>query len=126
LGVLRREAVRTSAGQKLVYVTDVVDSAENRERIVALAAGADVFFCEAGYPERDTERAQARYHLTTVQTGRLAAEAGARHFAVFHLSPKYRECAGDLVAEAMAAFRNASSVRWGGQSSAAGAGKNPV
>jgi ribonuclease Z len=96
--------VRTSPGQKLVYVTDARDSAENRERILALAHGADVFYCEAGYPERDAERARARYHLTTVQAGRLAAEAGVRHFAVFHLSPKYRDCAGDLVAEAMAAF----------------------
>lgn len=104
LGVLRREVVRASPGQKLVYVTDVIDSEANRERILALARGADVFYCEAGYPERDTERARARYHLTTVQAGRLAAAAGARHFAVFHLSPKYRDCAGDLVAEAMAAF----------------------
>lgn len=104
LGTLRREVVHTSPGQKLVYVTDARDSAENRERILELARGADIFYCEAGYPERDAERARARYHLTTVQAGRLAAEAGVRHFAVFHLSPKYRDCAGDLVAEAMAAF----------------------
>lgn len=104
LRVLRHEIVRASPGQKLVYVTDVVDSAENQARILALAGGADIFYCEAGYPERDTERARKRYHLTTVQAGRLAAAAGARRFAVFHLSPKYRDCAGDLVAEAMAAF----------------------
>jgi len=126
LGVLRRDVVRTSAGQKLVYVTDVLDSVENRERILALAAGADIFFCEAGYPERDTERAQARYHLTTVQAGRLAAGAGARRFAVFHLSPKYRECAGDLVAEAMAAFSDASNVRTGSRNPSAGVGTNTV
>ena len=111
LGVLRREVVRASPGQKLVYVTDVLDSAENRERILALARGADVFFCEAGYPDQDADRARARYHLTTVQAGRLAAEAGARHFSVFHLSPKYRGCAGDLVAEAMAAFTGEQGAR---------------
>ncbi|HSB71985.1 MAG TPA: hypothetical protein VLT62_21865, partial [Candidatus Methylomirabilis sp.] len=111
LGLLRRDVVRTSAGQKLVYVTDALDSAENRERILALASGADIFYCEAGYPERDAERARARYHLTTVQAGRLAAAAGARRFAVFHLSPKYRGCGGDLVAEAMAAFATASGSR---------------
>jgi len=111
LGVLRREVVRASPGQKLVYVTDALDSSENRARILSLAGGADIFYCEAGYPERDAERARARYHLTTVQAGRLAAEAGARHFAVFHLSPKYRDCAGDLVAEAMAAFTGGSGSR---------------
>ncbi len=112
LGLLRREVIRTSPGQKLVYVTDAIGSRENRARILSLARGADLFFCEAGYPERDAERARARYHLTTVQAGRLAADAGARRFAVFHLSPKYRNCGGDLVAEAMAAFarRRAGSV----------------
>ena len=109
-----------------MYVTDVLNSAENRERIVALAAGADIFFCEAGYPERDTERAQARYHLTTVQAGRLAAEAGARHFAVFHLSPKYRDCAGDLVAEAMAAFTGGSGSRSTSEASSGGPGRNTI
>ena len=104
LGVLRREVVHTSPGQKLAYVTDAVDSPQNRARILALAAGADIFYCEAGYPERDLQRARARFHLTTTQAGRLAAEAGSHHLAVFHLSPKYRDCAGDLVAEAMGTF----------------------
>ena len=126
LGVLRREVVRTSPGQKLVYVTDVLDSAENRERILSLASGADIFYCEAGYPERDVERARARYHLTTVQAGRLAAEAGARHFAVFHLSPKYRDCAGDLVAEAMAAFTGGSGSRSSSQALSRRSGENTV
>jgi ribonuclease Z len=111
LGLLRQGVVRASPGQKLVYVTDAVGSEENRERILALARDADLFFCEAGYPERDADRARARYHLTTVQAGRLAAESGSRRFAVFHLSPKYRECGGDLVAEAMAAFAEAKGSR---------------
>jgi len=126
LGVLRREVVRASPGQKLVYVTDALDSAENRARILSLANGADIFYCEAGYPERDAERARARYHLTTVQAGRLAAEAGARHFAVFHLSPKYRDCAGDLVAEAMAAFTGGSGSRSRSRASSRRTGQKPA
>ena len=101
---LRREVVRVSPGQKLAYVTDAVDSAENRERIVDLARGAELFYCEAAYPDRDAERAGTRFHLTAGQAGRLAAAAGARHLAVFHLSPKYRACPGELLSEAMAAF----------------------
>lgn len=113
LGLLRREVIRANPGQKLVYVTDAIGSEENRARILRLARGADLFFCEAGYPERDAERARARYHLTTVQAGRLAAEAGVRRFAVFHLSPKYRSCGGDLVAEAMAVFTGSCSAGGG-------------
>lgn len=104
LGELRQEIVRMSPGQKLAYVTDVADSAENAEKIVKLAGGADVFYCEAAYPERDRDRAAARFHLTAGQAGRLAAEARARRLVVFHFSPKYRSCPGDLLEEAMAAF----------------------
>jgi ribonuclease Z len=104
LGDLRRSLVRASPGQKLAYVTDVVHSPENAEKIVKLAWGTDLFFCEAAYPERDRQRAAARYHLTAAQAGRLAAEAKARRLAVFHFSPKYRDCPGELLDEAMAAF----------------------
>lgn len=104
LGELRREVVRMSPGQRLVYVTDVVDSPENREKITKLAWGADTFYCEAGYPERDRDRALARFHLTAGQAGRLAAEAQVRRLTVFHFSPKYRDCPGELLDEAMAAF----------------------
>ncbi len=104
LGVLRRDVVRESPGQKLAYVTDVVHSPENAEKIVKLAWGADLFYCEAAYPERDRERAFARFHLTAGQAGQLAAEAKVRRLAVFHFSPKYRNCPGDLLEEAMAAF----------------------
>jgi ribonuclease Z len=116
LGTLRREVMRESPGQKLAYVTDVLDSAANHDEILTLARAADLFYCEAGYPARDADRARARYHLTTVQAGRLAAEAGARHFSVFHLSPKYRDCPGELVAEAMGAFAGGGrtpGMAWG-------------
>lgn len=104
LGVLRREIVRAGRGQKLAYVTDVADSPANRAAILDLARDADLFYCEAGYPERDRRRAEARHHLTAAVAGRLAAAAGARHLSVFHFSPKYRDCPGELLSEAMAAF----------------------
>jgi len=109
LGELRG-LVRLSRGQKLAYVTDAADSPENRARILDLAGGADLFYCEAGYPERDAERARERRHLTAARAGSLAALAGARHLAVFHLSPKYRDDPGALVAEAMAAFTRTASA----------------
>ena len=109
LGTLRREVVRASPGQKLAYVTDAQYSPENAEKIVKLASGADLFYCEAAYPERDRERAATRYHLTAGQAGRLAAEAGVRHLAVFHLSPKYRDCPGEILDEAVTAFGRGST-----------------
>lgn len=104
LGRLRREVVREGRGERLAYVTDAAASPANRAKIVALARGADRFYCEAAYPERDRTQAAERFHLTAAEAGRLAAAAGARHLAVFHISPKYRDCPGELLAEAMAAF----------------------
>ncbi len=104
LGELRRQIVRESPGQKLAYVTDVVSSPENAEKIVKLAWGADLFYCEAAYPDRDRQRAAARFHLTASQAGHLAAAAQVRRLAVFHFSPKYRDCPGELLDEAMEAF----------------------
>jgi ribonuclease Z len=106
LGELRSRVIRESPGQKLVYITDVVASAENAEKIVGLALGADILYCEAAYPERDRERATARYHLTARQAGGLAARANVRRLVVFHFSPKYRDCPGVLLDEALAAFGN--------------------
>lgn len=104
LGTLRRELVRASPGQKLGYVTDAKYSPENAERIIKLVSGADLFFCESAYPDREHERAAARFHLTAGQAGRLAADARVHHLAVFHFSPKYRDCPGELLEEAGSAF----------------------
>jgi ribonuclease Z len=107
---LRSQVIRESPGQKLAYVTDVVASAENAEKIVVLARGADILYCEAAYPERDRERAKARYHLTATQAGCLAAQANVRRLVVFHFSPKYRDCPGVLLDEALAAFGKRETV----------------
>jgi ribonuclease Z len=107
---LRRDLVRISPGQKLAYVTDVAHSPENIEKITKLAWRADLFYCEAGYPERDCDRARARFHLTAGQAGRLAAAAQVRRLSVFHFSPKYRDCPGELLDEAMTAFRERQST----------------
>ncbi len=111
LGELRREIVRESPGQKLAYVTDVSFSSENVQKIIRLAAEADRLYCEAGYPDRDRERAASRYHLTAGQAGYLAAEAAVRNLAVFHFSPKYRDCPGELLDEAMTAFGRRNEKR---------------
>ncbi len=104
LGELRGRLVRNAPGQKLAYVVDAVYSAPNIERIVALAKGADLFYCEAAFLDRDVTRSRDRYHLTARQAGALARAAGAKRLIVFHHSPRYREGPAELYAEARAAF----------------------
>lgn len=54
--------------------------------VVEAARGADVFVCEATYLEAEASALEGHGHLTARMAGALAAEAGARHLVVSHLS----------------------------------------
>jgi ribonuclease Z len=86
-------------------VTDCRFTKENIEKIIALAREADLFFCEAGFLEKDWERAEERAHLTARQAGELGRLANARKLQIFHFSPKYEKEPGALFQEAEEAFQ---------------------
>jgi len=104
LGELKEKIVKMTPGQKMVYISDVIYSPANAERIVELARGADVLYIEACFLEEDRQRAADKYHLTALQAGRLARLAGVKRFVLFHHSPKYRGMEERLEGEAMRAF----------------------
>src|SRR5579884_1566482 len=104
LGALRDALLVVTPGQKIAYVVDALFSPANARRIVQLAAGADLFFCEAPFLEEDIEQATRRYHLTAGQAGALARAAGVKRLHVFHFSPRYEGRYGAIVAEAEAEF----------------------
>jgi ribonuclease Z len=104
LGELKEKIVKVTPGKTMVYVSDVIYSPGNAERIVELARGADVLFIEACFLEEDRVRAADKYHLTALQAGRLARLAGAKRFVLFHFSPKYRGMEERFEEEAMRSF----------------------
>ena len=104
LGDLKEEIVIITKGEKIVYVVDCGETRENEERIVELAEGADIFFCEASFLEEDRERAERSKHLTAGKAGLLARKAGVRKLEVFHFSPRYEENSEKVYREAMSAF----------------------
>jgi len=105
LGDLKRKIIGITTGQHIAYVADCCYSRDNVDRIVHLARGADLLFCEAAFLEKDRERAAARGHLTARQAGLIAREAGVKLLQVFHFSPRYSECPDSLEKEAQEAFR---------------------
>lgn len=105
LGHLRDQAVHRVPGQKIAYVTDVVHHADNARRIIALAQGANLFFCEATFLDRDADRAAETRHLTASQAGALARAAQVENLIPFHYSARYAPEGAGLEAEAKAAFR---------------------
>ena len=48
--------------------------------------------------------ARKKYHLTAKEAGELAAKAEAKHFRLFHFSPRYKGRAAELEKEAREAY----------------------
>ena len=107
LGELAAKIAVISPGQKISYVTDVMDCCVNRQRIVELAADADHLFIEAAFLDRDRKIAARKNHLTARQAGSLAGEARAKQLTVFHFSPRYMDEEPLLRAEAARAYEGA-------------------
>ena len=104
LGEVRERFVQISRGQKLAYVVDARYDEENEAKIVGLARGADIFYCEAPYLEADADKARDRYHLTARQAGVMARKAQAQKLVVFHFSPRYTGQGEFIEHEALCAF----------------------
>jgi len=107
LGEVKERFLTISRGQKIVYVVDARYDAENEAKVVALAQGADLFYCEAPYLEVDAAKARDRYHLTARQAGLMARKARVRDLVVFHFSPRYTGQGEVLEREALDAFQGA-------------------
>ena len=105
LGNVREQFLTISRGQKIVYVVDARYDEENESKILALAHGADVFYCEAPYLDSDAGKARDRYHITARQAGLMARKARVRDLVVFHFSPRYTGQGDALEREAMEAFQ---------------------
>ena len=105
LGEIRERFVTITRGQKIVYVVDARYDEDNERKIVELARGADIFYCEAPYLDRDADKARDRYHLTARQAGIMAKKAGVRELVVFHFSPRYTGLGHEIEAEARNTFR---------------------
>ena len=103
LGELVEKVVKITRGQRIAYVSDAVYSDANREKIVSLARGADLLYCEASF--LDADRALERYHLTAAQAGTLAKDAGVGKLVIFHISPKHCDEVETLERQALEAMK---------------------
>jgi ribonuclease Z len=107
LGNLTEQIALISPGQKISYITDVIYSDSNRDKIVEFARASDHLFIEAPFLDKDREIARQKHHLTARQAGELAARAAARQFSIFHFSPRYTDQESVLYEEANEAYNSA-------------------
>jgi ribonuclease Z len=106
LGDIKKQFLTLTRGQKLAYVVDARYDDENEAKIIALAKGADLFYCESPYLDVDAEKARDRYHLTARQAGIMARKAEVRDLIVFHFSPRYTGQGEAIEREALEAFQD--------------------
>ncbi len=90
-------------GEKLVYATDLADTAANRTALTELAHKADFFFCEASFLEDDIDQARRTGHLTARACGEIASAADVKQLVPFHFSRRYETRAEDVYLELSAA-----------------------
>ena len=98
------DIARLTRGQKISYATDIAMTKKNIAGLIKLIKGSDLFFCEAYFLEKDRERAVERSHLTAKAAGAIAKKAGVKKLELMHFSPKYTDCPGKVIEEAMREF----------------------
>ena len=79
----------TIPGYKISYITDVIYSEENKEKILKLVKNSDVLYCEAVFLEKDKEQSKKVYHLTSKETGEIAKLGNVKKLIIFHISRRY-------------------------------------
>ena len=104
LGDLADQIGKISPGQKITYITDIIGSPENYEKVIELARESDHLFIEAAFLDCDKETAHKKYHLTAKEAGELAKQARVKQLTLFHFSPRYTHQEEDLRQEAFEAF----------------------
>ncbi|MEJ2690764.1 MAG: Clp1/GlmU family protein [Deltaproteobacteria bacterium] len=88
---LAAELLRVTPAHKLVYATDLSDTAANRQKLTGLASKAQVFFCEAAFLAADRRYAELSGHLTSKASGEIARAASVEHLVPFHFSRRYEK-----------------------------------
>ncbi len=74
-------------GQSFAFVMDTRPCRGALE----LAAGVDMLLCEATYLEEHRDRAEEYRHMTALEAGTLAREAGASRLLMAHYSHRYSD-----------------------------------
>ena len=86
---LKERVSYTIPGYKISYITDVIYSEKNKEKILKLIKNSDVLYCEAVFLDKDKEQAKKVCHLTSKQTGEIAKLGNVKKLIIFHISRRY-------------------------------------
>lgn len=101
--IIRNDWLTTEAprGRQYAYCADT----KYNESMVPHIQGSDLIYHESTYLDALRERAELRFHSTTVQAAEIAQKAGAGRLLLGHFSSKYDKL-DEFLTEAQAVFPN--------------------
>jgi ribonuclease Z len=109
LATLRDRYFVESEGARIAYVTDTAWSEISRPALVRLARGARRLYCDCFYAQAQLAQAEKYRHMTALQAGEFAREAGVEELVLIHFSTRYQGQYETLIAEARAIFPGATT-----------------
>jgi len=88
-------------GRRVCFITDT----RPNKGCYLLAKDADLLICESTYKSDLEEKAKEYTHLTAVEAGQIASQAGAKKLVLTHFSARYKD-EQELEADARTVFDN--------------------
>ena len=95
-------------GPSIAYITDIVFSQDNLDRLSPALLNATFLVCETNFQDLHRDRAFAKKHLTTRQAALIGSVIGTRELKTFHISNIYSGATAEIELEANVAFQNFS------------------
>jgi phosphoribosyl 1,2-cyclic phosphodiesterase len=97
-------------GRTVAYLTDNEQRGAFDPRIVSLARGADLMIYDSTFTEEQIATKHGWGHSTWLEGAKLADEAGAKTFCLFHHDPDHDDAAMDRIAAEARAKRAGTIV----------------
>lgn len=107
---LAEQLLTAKPGESIAYVTDIVFSEPNLDRMVHALSRVDTLVCETNYQNEHQDRAFAKKHLTTKQAALIASAISAKNLKIFHVSNIYGEECEQSEREALSYFEELSAL----------------
>ena len=100
------------AGKTLVYATDTEHSPSTEDKLITLAAGADILIYDAQYTPEEYPTKKGWGHSTYEIGAEIARKAGVKQLHLFHHDPTHDDAFIDaIVGKAKTLFPNTHAAR---------------
>ncbi len=86
---LKKLLLKKHEGDSIAYLTDFLYDQFSKTRVKKLIKNCKTLVCESQYSSSDAALAKKNYHLTSLQSARIAKSSNASKLILFHISERY-------------------------------------